>query len=385
MRICFYAPFKPLGHPNPSGDLITARGLVGFFQRRGHTVWPASNLRSRWIYYKPWLWPQVIGAIRRISRRGHAYRPQIWLTYHTYYKAPDVLGPVSARNLQIPYVIFQGMYATKRRRDWRTWPGFMLNRRALKCAQALFNNRRIDLTNLRRAVDPARLAYIRPGIELDRFYLNPQARQDLRRQWAVGDTPVILTAAMFRADVKTEGIRWVIHTCARLRHRNRRFMLVLAGDGKERQQLQRLAQRLLPDCHRFVGRIDRDALHHIYSAADLFVFPGIRESLGMVYLEAQACGLPVVAFDNGGIPEVVQQGVTGFLTPLKEPGPFTHAVDRLLTDSRRRRAMGQAACHYVTENHNLWQNYAQLEAALEALVKSHGPIPRPVNPMNCQA
>ena len=52
-----------------------------------------------------------------------------------------------------------------------------------------------------------------------------------------------------------------------------------------------------------------------YSAGDMFVFPGIRESLGMVYLESQSCGLPVVAFHNGGIPEVVVDGETGFLTP----------------------------------------------------------------------
>ena len=57
----------------------------------------------------------------------------------------------------------------------------------------------------------------------------------------------------------------------------------------------------------------------------VFAFPGIRESLGMVYLEAQACGLPVVAFDNGGVPEVVKDTVTGMLTPPFDKSGF---VDR---------------------------------------------------------
>ncbi|MGB5985584.1 MAG: glycosyltransferase family 4 protein [Desulfobacterales bacterium] len=368
MRIYFYAPFKPLGHPNPSGDLITAQGLVAFLRGRGHGVQPISDLRARWIYFKPWDWPVLWAAARRIQRQGKQNPPHLWLTYHTYYKAPDLLGPEAAQSLNIPYVIFQGMYATKRRRNWRTWPGYKLNRRALTCAQAIFSNRRMDLNNLARLIPCSRLTYVRPGIDVTRFQHDADARKTLRARWGVGDRPVILAAAMFRPDVKSEGIRWVIETCRHLRNQRCHFFLVLVGDGQEGQKLRRLARDRIPGQYRFVGQVSREELYRYYSAADLFVFPGIRESLGMVYLEAQACGLPVVAFDNAGVPEVVQHGKTGLLTPFEDRITFTRAVARLLQDSFLRRAMGRAAADYVRRHHDLATNYRVLEGALEEIV-----------------
>jgi len=365
MRIYFYAPFKPLDHPNPSGDRVTARGLVDFLVNRGHTVYPASSLRARWIYFKPWQWPRLWAAARRIQRHAAIFKPHLWLTYHTYYKAPDLLGADSARKLAIPYVIFQGMYATKRRRNPKTWPGFRLNRRALLRATALVNNQQTDLVNLRRLVDPAKLTYIRPGIEVDRFKRDPQARQALRRQWGVGATPVILATAMFRPDVKSEGVRWVLRTCQDLQRGNHPFFLVLVGDGSEGAQLRAMAQALVPGRHLFTGRLPRSELNRYYSAADLFVFPGIREALGMVYLEAQACGLPVVAFDNAGVPEVVRHNETGLLTPFKDRQAYTRAVIRLLKDPHRRWTMGSAAARHVRRKHDLKRNYRKLENTLK--------------------
>ncbi len=55
MKIAFYAPFKPLDHAHPSGDLAIARGLVQFLKEQGHTIDIQSRLRARWIYFKPWL------------------------------------------------------------------------------------------------------------------------------------------------------------------------------------------------------------------------------------------------------------------------------------------------------------------------------------------
>lgn len=374
MRICFYAPFKPLNHPHPSGDLAIARGLVNFLSGRGHRLRIVSPLRTRWIYGKPWCWPRVIVEWKRAERRIADFRPHLWLTYHTYYKAPDVLGPMICAAHQVPYVIFQGIFSTKRRRHIKTAIGYYLNRQALLSACHLLTNRREDERNLRRLIPESRLSYITPGIEPNDFVFNAPARDALRRQWDIADDrPVVLSAAMFRPGVKTQGIAGVIQACGKLMHQGRSFHLVIAGDGSQRTMLEKAAHQTLPGRVRFVGKIPRSEMARYYSAADFFAFPGIRESLGMVYLEAQACGLPVVAFDNGGIPEIVRHGETGILVRPLSLDAYARAMDSLLRDRERCRAMGANAAAYVRRHHDLHANYLQMEKLLESLAGSKVP------------
>jgi glycosyltransferase involved in cell wall biosynthesis len=369
MHIAFYTPFKPLNHHHPSGDLVIAKGLYNHICEKGHRVWPAGPLRARWIYWKPWHLAEIVREYQRALRQVRQKRIELWLTYHTYYKAPDVLGPLVSQNGHIPYVIFQGIYSTKRRRKLKTWPGFMLNKRALNTAAHVFSNRLEDWINLGRIVPPDRLTYIRPGIRPEAFYHDERARAELRRSWGVENEPVVLSAAMFRPDVKTRGLAWLIRSCGRLLKAGVLFYLVIAGDGKEKEKLKHLADRHLPHRVRFIGKIVREEMYRFYSAGDVFAFPGIRESLGMVFLESQSCGLPVVAFDNGGIPEVVENGKTGFLEPMYDEPAFDLSLKRLILDQHLRMSMGDRAAAYVREHHDLQKNYHKLEKCLKTIVK----------------
>jgi len=368
MRIAFYTPFKPLGHHHPSGDLVIATGLYDYFTSRGHDIRQAGPLRARWIYWRPWTWIRLLKVYRRSCEEVSHGQADLWLTYHTYYKAPDLLGPMVSRAANIPYVIFQGIFSTKRRRHPKTWPGFVLNKAALKSAQHIFTNRHDDWKNLKRLIPEDRLTYVKPGILTEIFRFEGDARQELRREWGVGSEPVILSAAMFRPDVKTEGLSFLIRSCGRLLNSGITFQLVIAGDGKEREKLQQLADRHLPGRVRFVGKIEREQMYRFYSAGDMFVFPGIRESLGMVFLESQSCGLPVVAFDNGGIPEVVVDGETGFLTPAFASESFDVAIRKLVLNKDLRRIMGQKATLHVREHHHLIKNYRGMEKVLLNMV-----------------
>lgn len=367
MRIAFYTPFKPLNHPHPSGDLVIAKGLHRFLSKKGHQIWSIGPLRTRWIYWKPWRLPAILKAHARSRRLVHHRGIDLWLTYHSYYKAPDVLGPRAAEASRIPYVIFQGIYSTKRRKRMKTWAGFQLNKKALQAADHVFSNRMEDWANLRRILPDGRLTYIRPGIDPAVFEKDTHAGTTLRKAWGVGNDPVVLSAAMFRPDVKSEGLSWVIRSCGRLVAQGTSMHLVIAGDGRERNKLERLAAEHLPGRIRFVGKTPREAMAGFYSAGDVFAFPGIRESLGMVFLESQACGLPVVAFRNGGIPEVVRHGETGFLSPLYDEHAFDLALQRLLSNRRLRREMGTAAEAYVRSHHDMEKNYAQLDQCLNVL------------------
>ncbi len=369
MKISFYAPFKPLGHEHPSGDLVTATGIFDYLAHGGHQTLTASTLRCRWLYWKPWLWPRLLRERKQVIRKFTSNPVDLWFTYHSYYKAPDLLGPWASKKMKIPYVIFQGIYSTKRRRKFKTRPGFYLNKAALLAADHIFTNKKVDLINLKRLLPDDRVTYVAPGISPAEFTYDKTARDELRHQWCRNDEPVIFSAAMFRRDVKTRGLKWVIRACGELGRQGHPFQLVIAGDGKERQTLQDLAAEQVADQVRFIGKIPRSELYRYYSAADLFVFPGIGESLGMVFLEAQACGLPVVAFDNAGVPEAVQDRKTGFLVPMYALDQFVDAVKRLMVDKNLRQQMGLAATSYVREFHDLNKNYQALDLSLNAIVK----------------
>jgi glycosyltransferase involved in cell wall biosynthesis len=353
-----------MGHAHPSGDLVIGSELFDYLSQKGHGIELASRFRTRWVYWKPWALAAYLKEKARAMHKAGRLRPDIWMTYHSYYKAPDVLGPSLARQLGISYVIYQGIYATKYSRRLATLPGFWLNRKALLSAHLVISNKKNDHLNLQRIVPPERLLYVAPGIRLTDFYFSQKVRQELRCGWKVKDEKVVMTAAMFRPGVKTDGLIRVIEACAGLSRTGRKLLLVIAGDGVNRQRLVRLAGQVLPGRVLFLGKIPRGQLYQYYSAADLFVFPGIEESLGMVYLEAQACQLPVVAYKGWGAAEAIADGQSGLLAEAGDKACLADRMARLLDDDSLRQRMGHAARDHVERHHDLDKNYAVLERAL---------------------
>ncbi|BCO09465.1 glycosyl transferase [Desulfolithobacter dissulfuricans] len=368
MRLAYYMPFKSPDAPNPSGDQVIGREILSFLRDSGQEVEVASRLRCRWFYWKPSAWLRLLLEYRRVVRRYRHNPPDIWCTYHSYYKAPDLLGMSCARRLGIAYVVFQGIYSTKRRRSLKTLPGFLINRKVLQAASLVLTNKLVDEKNLLRLLPREKVVYIAPGLYPEEFSFDPQARKSLCSRLQL-QSPVILTAAMFRPGVKTRGILQVIEACALLREQGQRFHLLIVGDGQERQMLERAARDQLGKEYCFVGKVERATLYQYYSAADLFVFPGIEESLGMVYLEAQACGLPVVACGDWGAATVVRHGVTGLLSAAREPQRFRAHIQTLLDDRERRRTMGRAAREHVKVRHDLRKNYQLMLRRLEQLCR----------------
>jgi glycosyltransferase involved in cell wall biosynthesis len=371
LNIIFYAPFKPLGHRLPSGDLVIGTGLYRFLESKGHRLQVASALRSRWIFWKPWRLPHLLVERQRLIRGISRTAFDLWLTYHAYYKGPDLLGPSIASHHQIPYVIFQGAYATKYRRNIRTIPGFILNRHSLQAAQHVFVNKKIDFKNLKRLLPADRISFAAPGIVPEDFSFDTNSRSELRKQWQCDGVPIILTAAMLRPGVKAQGVSWVIRSCEHLLKKGHDFRLIVVGDGEKKKALLRLAQVHIPGKFRFIGRVERSDMYRYYSAADLFVFPGIGESLGMAFLEAQSCRLPVIAFANAGVPEVVEDGITGYLTPFNKVSAFVQAIEKLLEDPGRRQEMGVAAETYVRRKRDLNKNYTCVENKLVEVAAAH--------------
>ncbi|CAG35349.1 glycosyltransferase family 4 protein [Desulfotalea psychrophila] len=369
MKIIYYMPFKALDHPTPSGDLIIGRGIFAHLSKE-HQLEVASSLRLRWLYRRPGLCWACLLEILRITRKYRKESPDIWLSYHSYYKAPDILGALCSRRLGIPYLLFQGIYSTKRRKKLSTLPGFLLNRYVLRQANLVITNKRRDYKNLRRLLPEDRLLYIAPGIYPEAFYPDATARTALRQSWGVPrEGKVIISAAMFRPDVKSEGIKRVIASMITLKAAGKKFLLVLIGDGLCREELEAYA-RPLEDQVIFMGRIERNEIYRYFSAADLFIFPGIHEALGMVYLEAQSCGLPVIAYGDWGAGEAVIDGETGLLSSAQEPEQMTNNITYLLEHDDIRRKMGKNAQAHIRCHHDIEKNYAILSETLEKYRKA---------------
>ena len=370
MKIAYYMPFKPMGHKNPSGDLIIGTEIFDHLKQSGHTISLTSRLRCRWLYYRPLKLIQLLLERRRVVRLLKKNRPDIWLTYHSYYKAPDLLGPYCAHRLGIPYVIFQGIYSTKRRKEFTTLPGFLLNTKALKQAEHLFTNKHRDYHNLRRIKKKNDLTYIAPGIHPDHFNYSKCDRTAQRSKWRVDKEVVIITAAMMRKGVKTEGISTVIEACAHLKERGLNIKLVIVGDGECRGQLEQAAKECLGTNALFTGKIAREQMYKFYSGADIFAFPGINESLGMVYLEAQSCRLPAVAYEDWGAKEAILHEKTGLLSKASAPEEFIANLEKLVTDQLMREKMGSNGEYHIRSNHNIKNNYDQLQSKLIELTDS---------------
>lgn len=370
MKIAFYCPNKPLDHPEPSGDQSIAQGLVQGLENEGHRVREMSTFRARWFWTQSGGIRQALLACVEALRRSLAWRPHLWLTYHTYYKAPDVIGPWLSRLLGVPYVLFQPMYGTRRRRDAQTRPGFYLNRFALRRARLAVTNNANDRAALERIIPAERVAHLAPGIFPEMFSRDEAAGRAVRARFGlVEEDRVVLAVARFRPGVKWESLRFLFRSLSLLDAETLCLRLMVVGDGPLEASLRREAWASLKERVVFPGRVPRRELSAYYSAADVFAFPGIGESLGMVYLEAQACGLPVVALRQGGVDQVVADGATGVLVREPNPAAYAEAVSSVIRHEDWRRAMGREAARFVRHHRNLNRQAPYLADLLESLLR----------------
>jgi N-acetyl-alpha-D-glucosaminyl L-malate synthase BshA len=118
-------------------------------------------------------------------------------------------------------------------------------------------------------------------------------------------------------------------------------VLVLAGDGPQRPEAEQEAERLgVTEDVRFLGKVD--AVAELLRSADLYLLPSASESFGLSALEAMACGAPVLATRVGGLPEVVEHGVTGALIPLGDLDTMAQTALEILTDETMHENMRRA-------------------------------------------
>jgi len=191
--------------------------------------------------------------------------------------------------------------------------------------------------------DPSRVAVVAPGVDLATF--RPIDRLEARRKIGAGTSPLLLFVGRLE---RLKGVDIAIRALAELRRRGRddARLLVLGEDSRdadesEKQRLKAIAEAEgVRDAVEFVGSVAHHELPYFYSAADACVMPSYSESFGLVGLEAQACGCPVVGSGVSGIRSVVRDGVTGFLVDGDDPRDYADRIGRLLDDSELARELG---------------------------------------------
>jgi N-acetyl-alpha-D-glucosaminyl L-malate synthase BshA len=163
-------------------------------------------------------------------------------------------------------------------------------------------------------------------------------RSDLRESFAPGGEKLIIHVSNFRPVKRVTAAVEVFRQI----HAKVPSRLLMVGDGPDLAQAAEEARAAgLADAVRFLG--DQDQVVPLLSASDLFLMPSAQESFGLAALEAMACEVPVVASRVGGVPELVEDGVTGILCPPDDLGAMARASLKLLTDEKLHASMARAA------------------------------------------
>ncbi|MFW5791449.1 MAG: glycosyltransferase [Desulfohalobiaceae bacterium] len=204
------------------------------------------------------------------------------------------------------------------------------------------------------ALEDARVRTIYNGVDLPDLSEDPPA-------WKAGPGKLILGTAGRLGQEKGHG--YLLDLAVRLRERGRGFRLCIAGEGRQRPVLERRIQELGLEAEvELVGFVaDMGAF---LQQLDIFLMPSLWEGFGYAVVEAMAAGVPVVAFGVGSIPEIVENGVTGFLVPVKDVASLSDRVELLAADPDLRRRMGQKARETVQKRFARSEQLAKLEAYL---------------------
>ncbi|MCW2514909.1 MAG: glycosyl transferase, group 1 [Mycobacterium sp.] len=215
----------------------------------------------------------------------------------------------------------------------------------------------------------AALEHLAPGVDTDRFEPNSVARAQLRVRYGLGDRPVVVCVSRL---VPRKGQDMLIRALPAIRQRVPDTALVLVGGGPYADELRSLADGFGVAEHViFTKGVPADELPAHHAMADVFAMPcrtrgsGLDvEGLGIVYLEASAMGVPVVAGRSGGAPESVVDGETGLVVDGWDVGAIAAAVGDLLADPDRAAAMGRAGREWVVDN---WQWRTKAERLSELI------------------
>jgi len=229
---------------------------------------------------------------------------------------------------------------------------------------SLYSRRRISA-----ALGPrAALERLAPGVDTDQFRPDPAAGAEIRARYRLGAAPVVACVSRL---VRRKGQDTLIAAWPAVLRADPQARLLIVGGGPDEQRLRQMAAASpAASSITFTGDVRHDELPAHYQAADVFAMPcrtrggGLDvEGLGIVFLEASATGLPVIAGDSGGAPETVQQERTGLVVDGRDVSAVSGTIARLLADPDLRARWGAAGRRWAQDRWS-WQAAADRLAGL---------------------
>ena len=315
---------------------------------------------------EPWLLPgpHLVRRVRRLAQRH-----DVDLVVIDPALPAGLIGP----SLDLPYaVVVHGAEVAIPAR----LPGLRpLLRRVLGSAAGVIAAGGYAAAECERALGRDLAAFVvPPGVDTERF--SPVGDQErVRRRGHLGLRPGSSTVVSVSRLVPRKGMDTLVQAAAILAAEGRDLQVAIAGDGRERRRLRRLAVRAGAPV-RFLGRLSDDDVAALIGCADVFAmlcrtrWRGLeQEGFGIVFLEAAAAGVPQVAGRSGGAHEAVSDGETGIVLDPATPQAAAEAIGALLDDGERRSRMGAAARQRAETAFSYDLLADRLRAAIDAMSK----------------
>ena len=205
------------------------------------------------------------------------------------------------------------------------------------------------------------------GIDLNRFERLSRAEVRNELQIKEGERTILFVGRLH----PVKGVKHLIRAMPLIGQAAPGVTLILLGDGEERQDLEALTRKLnLENFITFKGRVPNAETPRYMIASDILVLPSLSEGFPVVVLEAMACGLPIVATDVRGLPEIIVSGENGFIVKPEKPEAIAEKALQLLGNDQLRHAIGANNRHKVKQYS--WDNVAaDLEAVYDSLVRDN--------------
>jgi len=217
-----------------------------------------------------------------------------------------------------------------------------------------------------------RVSVVPPGVDLATF--RPLDRDESRRKIGYNGGPLLLFVGRLE---RLKGVEIAIHALALLSDRTHPDLRLLVlgedsrdGDESEKERLKAIASTLgVRGRVDFLGSVAHHELPYFYSAADACIMPSYSESFGLVGLEAQACGCPVVASDVPGLRSVVRDAVSGYLIDGNDPAAYAERIGRLLSDPQLAQQMGRHGS-LLAQRFSWMRTADRLEALFDRIIEN---------------